>query len=179
MGSMEGKKPNYGYDALPMHFGMNLASAIGGEEFMGITLTAVVIDGDNAFFDAGALHGRSQAQQGIRFSRDTADVPDGKHVAMVFLGVRDKEPATARYEGMIACSLLIDRAAGVGWRDLTQEAMAMRRVLDGAVNLDSLTQAERVALRRALEEPLGGALWENTDEARKTAVRGDNRGAAS
>ena len=70
-------KPNHGYDALPMHFGMNLASAIGGEEFMGITLTAVVIDGDHAFFDAGALHGRSQAQQGIQFSRDKADVPNG------------------------------------------------------------------------------------------------------
>lgn len=174
---MAGERPQY--DALPMHFGMNLASAIGGEEFMGITLTAVVIDGDYAFFDAGALHGRSQAQQGIQFSRNTEDVPEGKRVAMVFLGVRDKEPESARYEGMIACALLIDRAAGVGWRDLTQEAMAMRRVLDGTVNLDGLTGAERVALRRALEEPLGGALWRNTDEARKTAVRGDGNETAS
>jgi hypothetical protein len=155
-----------------MHFGMNLASAIGGEEFMGITLTAVVVDGDHAFFDAGALHGRSQAQQGIQFSRDTADVPNGQRVVMIFLGVRDAEPETAHYEGMIACMLLIDRAAGRGWRDLTQEAMAMRRVLDGTVNLDGLTAGERVALQRALEEPLGGALWRNTDEARKAAVRG-------
>lgn len=174
---MAENKPNHGYDALPMHFGMNLASAIGGEEFMGITLTAVVIDGDHAFFDAGALHGRSQAQQDIQFSRDKADVPDGARVAMVFLGVRDKEPATARYEGMIACSLLIDRAAGVGWRDLTQEAMAMRRVLDGTVTLDSLTEAERTALQRALEEPLDGALWRNTDDARKAAVRGERAAA--
>ncbi len=169
---MEPKKPELKYNALPMHFGMNLASAIGGEEFMGITLTAVVIDGDDAFFDAGALHGRSQAQQGIRFSRDKADVPGGQRVAMVFLGVRDKEPETARYEGMIACALLIDRAAGIGWRDLTQEAMAMRRVLDGTVTLADLTAGERVALQRALEEPLGGALWRNTTEERKTAVRG-------
>ncbi len=176
---MAENKPNHGYDALPMHFGMNLASAIGGEEFMGITLTAVVIDGDVAFFDAGALHGRSQAQQGIQFSRNKADVPDGARVAMVFLGVRDKEPATARYEGMIACALLIDRAAGVGWRDLTQEAMAMRRVLDGTVALDGLTEAERVALQRALEEPLDGALWRNTDAARKAAVRGTGAGAAT
>ena len=170
---MDSTKPNHGYDALPMHFGMNLASAIGGEEFMGITLTAVVIDGDHAFFDAGALHGRSQAQQGIQFSRDPADVPDGTRVAMVFLGVRDKEPATARYEGMIACALLIDRAAGIGWRDLTQEAVAMRRVLDGTVQLERLTDAERVTLLRALQEPLGGALWNNTDGARKAAVRGE------
>jgi hypothetical protein len=175
---MAGEKPNHGYDALPMHFGMNLASAIGGEEFMGITLTAVVIDGDHAFFDAGALHGRSQAQQGIQFSRDKADVPNGVRVAMVFLGVRDKEPATARYEGMIACSLLIDRAAGIGWRDLTQEAMAMRRVLDGTVALDDLTETERIALQRALEEPLDGALWRNTDDARKAAVRGERAAAA-
>jgi hypothetical protein len=167
---MAGEKPHY--DALPMHFGMNLASAIGGEEFMGITLTAVVVDGDHAFFDAGALHGRSQAQQGIQFSRDTADVPNGQRVVMIFLGVRDAEPETAHYEGMIACMLLIDRAAGRGWRDLTQEAMAMRRVLDGTVNLDGLTAGERVALQRALEEPLGGALWRNSDEARKAAVRG-------
>ncbi len=174
---MAGEKPHY--DALPMHFGMNLASAIGGEEFMGITLTAVVIDGDYAFFDAGALHGRSQAQQGIQFSRDPADVPEGRRVAMVFLGVRDKEPETAHYEGMIACALLIDSTAKVGWRDLTQEAMAMRRVLDGTVQLDGLTAPERIALRRALEEPLGGALWKNTDDARKTAVRGVSEEAAS
>jgi hypothetical protein len=171
---MAENKPNYGYDALPMHFGMNLASAIGGEEFMGITLTAVVIDGDVAFFDAGALHGRSQAQQGIQFSRNKEDVPGGARVAMVFLGVRDKEPATARYEGMIVCPLLIDREAGTGWRDLTQEAMAMRRVLDGTVTLDARTGAERVALQRALEEPLGGALWRNTDDARKAVVRGES-----
>ncbi|MDQ2784378.1 MAG: YwhD family protein [Chloroflexota bacterium] len=167
---MEPKRPESSYDALPMHFGMNLASAIGGEDFMGITLTAVVIDGDHAFFDAGALHGRSQAQQGIQFSRDKADVPQGQRVAMVFLGVRDTEPETAHYEGMIACTLLIDRAAGTGWRDLTQEAMAMRRVLDGTVNLSGLLAGERIALQRALEEPLGGALWRNTDETRKAAV---------
>ncbi|GEM_PF-2213879 len=176
---MAGDKPNHGYDALPMHFGMNLASAIGGEEFMGITLTAIVIDGEYAFFDAGALHGRSQAQQGIQFSRDTADVPDGQRVAMVFLGVRDKEPESARYEGMIACALLIDRAAGIGWRDLTQEAMAMRRVLDGTVQLDGLTAGERSALQRALEEPLGGALWRNTEEERKVAVRGTTQEASA
>ena len=58
---MAEEKPNRGYDALPMHFGMNLASAIGGEEFMGITLTAVVIDGDHAFFDAGATRPRLTA----------------------------------------------------------------------------------------------------------------------
>ncbi len=173
------KKPESKYSALPMHFGMNLASAIGGEEFMGITLTAVVVDGDDAFFDAGALHGRSQAQQGIQFSRDKADVPDGQRVAMVFLGVRDKEPETARYEGMIACALLIDRAAGMGWRDLTQEAMAMRRVLDGTVQLDGLTAGERIALERALQEPLGGALWQNTDAARQAAVRGTTEEAST
>ena len=167
---MAGERPQY--NALPMHFGMNLASAIGGEEFMGITLTAVVIDGDYAFFDAGALHGRSQAQQGIQFSRDTADVPNGRRVVMVFLGVRDKEPETARYEGMMACSLLIDRETKTGWRDLTQEALAMRRVLDGTVDLKGLTDGERAALERALTESLGGALWNNTDETRKAAVRG-------
>ncbi len=169
---MDHKKPNQGYDALPMHFGMNLASAIGGEEFMGVTLTAVVIDGDNAFFDAGALHGRSQAQQGIQFSKNEADVPEGARVPMVFLGVRGTEPGEARYEGMIACLLLINRAAGLGWRDLTQEALAMRRVLDGTVNLDRLTADERATLQRALEEPLGGALWANTDDARKATVSG-------
>jgi hypothetical protein len=169
---MEPKKPNHGYDALPMHFGMNLASAIGGEEFMGVTLTAVVIDGDHAFFDAGALHGRSQAQQGIQFSKDEADVPNGRRVPMVFLGVRGTEPETARYEGMMACLLRIDRETRTGWRDLTQEAIAMRRVLDGTVDLSRLTDGERAVLRQALEEPLGGALWRNTDAARTAAVTG-------
>jgi hypothetical protein len=167
---MAGERPQY--DALPMHFGMNLASAIGGEEFMGVTLTAVVIDGDHAFFDAGALHGRSQAQQGIQFSKNAADVPNGRRVPMVFLGVRGTEAESAHYEGMIACLLLIDREARTGWRDLTQEAIAMRRVLDGTVDLSRLTDDERATLRRALEEPLGGALWNNTDETRKAAVGG-------
>jgi len=52
--------------------------------------------------------------------------------------------------------------------------MAMRRVLDGTVTLDSLTVGERTTLQRALEEPLGGALWANTDDARKAAVRGES-----
>ncbi len=164
--------PNHGYDALPMHFGLNLAGAIGGEEFMGVTLTAVVIDGDAAFFDAGALHGRSQAQAGIQFSRDKADVPNGRRVAMIFLGVRGDQPDTARYEGMIAVFLRIDRDAQRGWRDLSAESVAMRRVLDGTVSLDALDGPERVALQTALAEPLGGALWANTDADRKAAVIG-------
>jgi hypothetical protein len=167
---MAGERPQY--DALPMHFGMNLASEIGGEEFMGVTLTAVVIDGDHAFFDAGALHGRSQAQQGIQFSKNEADAPNARRVPMVFLGVRGTEPETAHYEGMMGCLLLIDREARIGWRDLTQEAMAMRRVLDGTVDLSRLTDDERATLQRALREPLGGALWNNTDDARKAAVAG-------
>lgn len=166
------EKPNHGYDALPMHFGLNLAGAIGGEEFMGVTLTAVVVDGGAAFFDAGALHGRSQAQAGIQFSRDEADVPHGRRVAMIFLGVRGDQPETARYEGMIAAFLKIDRGAGRGWRDLSAEALAMRRVLDGTVRLDGLNGEERVALQTALAEPLGGALWANTDAERKAAVIG-------
>jgi len=165
------EKPNHGYDALPMHFGLNLASAIGGEEFMGVTLTAVVIDGGGAFFDAGALHGRSQAQAGIQFSRDPADVPNGERVAMIFLGVRGTE-TDAHYEGMIAVLMQIDRVAKVGWRDLTQEAMAMRRVLDGTVTLTTLTPEEHHALQSALQEPLGGALWRNTDAERQAAVAG-------
>lgn len=166
------EKPNHGYDALPMHFGLNLAGAIGGEEFMGVTLTAVVVDGANAFFDAGALHGRSQAQAGITFSREKAAVPNGERVAMIFLGVRGDDPATARYEGMIACFLHVDREAKRGWRDLTAEAMAMRRVLDGTVQLDALDGPERLALQTALAEPLGGVLWANTDAGRKAAVLG-------
>lgn len=168
---MAENKPNHGYDALPMHFGMNLASAIGGEEFMGVTLTAIVIDGDSAFFDAGALHGRSQAQMGIQFSRNQEDVPNGRRVPMVFLGVRGNE-ADAHYEGMIAVLLLIDRAAKIGWRDLTKEALAMRRVLDGTVDLSLLTSEERRALQGALASPLGGALWTNTDAERQAAVIG-------
>ena len=96
---------------------------------------------------------------------------------MVFLGVRDKEPDTARYEGMIACTLLIDRAAGIGWRDLTQEAMAMRRVLDGTVD-SRRSDGERSA-------PPSSAPWRNRSvarsggtptTARKAAVRGAARG---
>ena len=98
---------------------------------------------------------------------------------MIFLGVRDTEPETARYEGMIACTLLIDRTASIGWRDLTQEAMAMRRVLDGTVNLDSLTASERPPCSARSKNRSAARSGGTPTTARKAAVRGTTEEASA
>ena len=41
-------------------------------------LSSIIIDGDEAYIDIGALHAKSKVERRIKFSTDKNDVPNGR-----------------------------------------------------------------------------------------------------
>jgi len=115
---------------------------------MGALLNAVVIDGDLAEFDPGALHGRSRIETGIAFLDHPLGVQKGRKIPLVWVAMHPGPPP--RYTGMTVSHLLINPEAGVGFKDLPSQSTQMIRAMRGKVDVALLREEEKRALRQAL-----------------------------
>lgn len=133
-------------DELPIVAGDN---AYGGR---GAKLTAIVVDKDKAWFDEAALHGRTAIEQSITWATSADDVPNGRTVNPVWVYIRPAQRGSFRYFGLVAASMIIDEANGVGYKSLGEHTNKLGEAMNGKVNLDLLDDAGRAALLEALRE---------------------------
>jgi len=133
----------------------------------GALLNAVVIDGDLAEFDPGALHGRSRIETGIVFLNTPRGVQSGRQVPIVWVAMDPGPPP--RYIGMTVSHLLIDLEAGVGFKDLSSQSTQMIRAMRGKVDVALLKEGERLALKQALTD-YSQELWERATPDLKRAL---------
>lgn len=115
---------------------------------MGALLNAVVIDGDLAEFDPGALHGRSRIETGIVFFNDPRGVQNGRKIPIVWVAMHPGPPP--RYSGVTVSHLLVNPEAGVGFKDLPSQSTQMIRAMRGKVDVVLLREEERRVLKQAL-----------------------------
>src|SRR4051812_18607732 len=80
-------------------------------------LSSIIIDGDEAYIDIGAIHAKSKVEKGINFSTNKADVPNGRKCWIVWVAVSRSEEG-AYYAGITACEMLVDTEARRGWKIL-------------------------------------------------------------
>ena len=134
-------------------------------------LAAVVIEGDHAYVSPGALHGRSPVEQGVRWVKDPAEVPNGRRywIAWVTLG---RGPDGQRgYRGLTVSEMIIDREAMVGYKHLPSHVNAMKAALDGRVDVSGLPEEARTALAAELKGR-GLSFWRHAFPEVKKALRG-------
>lgn len=112
-------------------------------------LSSIIIDGDEAYIDIGALHAKSKVERGIKFSVNKEDVPNGRKVWVVWVAVDRKEEG-AFYGGVTACEMLIDSEARRGWKILPDHVNKMDQALKRRYVLDGLNDREKKALKDAL-----------------------------
>src|SRR5690606_40136608 len=76
-------------------------NAYGGR---GAKLTAVVVDGQRAWFDEAALHGRTAVEQAVQWVKSPEEVPNGRWIHPVWVYIRPAEigRASCRERGKIA-----------------------------------------------------------------------------
>lgn len=133
-------------DALPIVSGEN---AYGGR---GATLTAVLVDGDNAWFEEAALHGRTALEQQVRWVDRREDVPNGRLVHPVWVYIRPAGRGQFQYYGLVACDMVIDEENGIGHKQLGDHVNRLSKVMNGEIDLDLLDGRARKALAQALAE---------------------------
>ncbi|GAA3410135.1 YwhD family protein [Paenibacillus hodogayensis] len=112
-------------------------------------LSSVIIDGDQAYIDLGAIHAKSKIERGIKFSTNKDDVPNGRKCWIVWVNVGRTEEGPF-YSGVAACEMLVDPEARRGWKILADHVNKMDYALKGRIILDGLDEAEKNALRSSL-----------------------------
>jgi hypothetical protein len=130
-------------------------------------VSAVIIDGEEAYFDLGALHAKSKVEKGIKFSMDKAEVPNGRTCWIVWVAV-DRAAEGSHYAGLAACEMSIDEEARRGWKILADHVNRMDKAMKRHVLIDNLAPADRLRLKDALIAN-NAELWERAPEGVKGA----------
>lgn len=131
-------------------------------------LSSVIIDGDEAYIDLGAIHAKSKVERGIKFSMNKEEVPDGRKcwIVWVYVGRNEEGP---HYAGVTACEMLVDTEARRGWKILADHVNRMDYALKGRVMLEGLNGTEKAALKQVLVGH-NAEWWERSDDALKQGL---------
>jgi hypothetical protein len=114
-------------------------------------VSSVIIDGDEAYLDMGALHAKSKVEKGIKFSTNKEDVPNGRRCWIVWVAV-DRTEEGSYYAGVTACEMLVDTEARRGWKILADHVNKMDQAMKRRIVLDGLDEAEKATLKKQLVE---------------------------
>jgi hypothetical protein len=115
--------------------------------------TAVVIDGDAAYFNEAATHGRSPIEQGIEWVNSPDELADPRRVYVVWLFIKpDRATRQYVYHGAVAVDMLIDEQAKKGYKRLGHHAKQLGRALQGEIDLQILDAAAKERLKEVLNE---------------------------
>jgi hypothetical protein len=128
-------------------------------------VSGIIIDGDEAYIDAGTLHAKSKVEKGLKFSTNKDDVPNGRTCWIVWVAV-DRTTEGAYYAGMSACEMLIDTEAKRGWKILADHVNKMDAAMKRKFILEGLNETEKAALKRQLIE-FNPENWERSPDTLK------------
>lgn len=113
-------------------------------------LSSIIIDGDEAYIDIGAIHAKSKVEKCIKFSVNKEDVPNGRKCWVVWVAVDRNEEGVAYYAGVTACEMLIDTEERKGWKILPDHVNKLDYALKRRYILEGLSEKEQALLKNAL-----------------------------
>ena len=134
-------------------------------------VSSVIIDGDQAYIDPGALHAKSKVERGVKFSANREDVPNGRRCWVVWVAVDKNEEGRSYYAGVTACEMLVDSEARRGWKILADHVNKMDYAMKRRIILDGLNGTEKEALKKCLVEH-SEEMWNASGEELKRQLGG-------
>ena len=131
----------------------------------------LVITSDGAItIQPGALHGRSEAEQGIQFVKQREELGTVTPHRFVWVAVElDAAEKPVRYKGISVSEVWIDRQKGIGYKPLAEAVNRISEAIRGGVNLKVLGAAERELVAKQLQA-LEGCVWESSEAALREAL---------
>ncbi|RXT08725.1 YwhD family protein [Ammoniphilus sp. CFH 90114] len=131
-------------------------------------VSSVIIEGEEAYIDLGALHAKSKVEKGIKFLTNKDEVPNGKKCFIVWVAA-DRNEQGAYYAGAASCEMIVDREARRGWKILADHVNRMDAAMKRKIMLDNLDATEKASLKKLLIEN-NPTMWENSSDALKEAL---------
>lgn len=131
-------------------------------------LSSVIIDGDVASIDVGAIHGKSKVEKRIKFTTEKEEVPNGRRCWIVWVAVDRKEEGSY-YAGVTTCEMLIDEEANKGWKILAHHVNNLDKALKRKIIIEGLNEQEKAALKKVMiaHNP---EWWENSSDELKESL---------
>lgn len=134
-----------------------------------VTALTVAPSGDIKL-DAGALHGRSELEAGVRFVRQKHELPNARPAWIVWVAIElDRANQPMRYHGLTASELALDLEQGLGYKSLADHVNRISEAIRGVVNIERLPASLKPALRQQLHS-IGQALWEGSPSQLKHSL---------
>jgi hypothetical protein len=131
-------------------------------------VSSVIIDGDEAYIDMGALHAKSAVEKGIKWTTNKEEVPNGKPYWLVWVSVDRKEEGPY-YAGVTACYMEIDREARRGYKILADHVNRMDYSMKRRIMVSELDETAKRALKKLLMEH-NPEMWANSSDELKQAL---------
>jgi hypothetical protein len=131
-------------------------------------VSSVIIDGEEAYLDMGALHAKSRVEKGIKFSTNKEDVPNGRKCWIVWVAV-DRTEEGSYYAGVTACEMLVDSEAKRGWKILADHVNKMDHAMKRRIVVDGLDETEKAALKKQLVDH-NEQWWNRSNDELKQAL---------
>jgi hypothetical protein len=131
-------------------------------------VSSVIIDGEEAYIDMGALHAKSAVEKGIKWTTNKEEVPNGKPYWLVWVTV-DRNEAGPYYAGVTACYMEIDREARRGYKILADHVNRMDYSMKRRIMVSELDETSKKALKKLLIEH-NPSMWENSSDELKQSL---------
>ncbi|MGO0063736.1 YwhD family protein [Brevibacillus fluminis] len=131
-------------------------------------VSSVIIDGEEAYIDMGALHAKSVVEKGIKWTTNKEEVPNGKPYWLIWVTV-DRNEAGPYYAGATACYMEIDREARRGYKILADHVNRMDYSMKRRIMLSELDETSKKALKKLLIDN-NETMWQNSSDELKEAL---------
>ncbi|GAB6933965.1 YwhD family protein [Calditerricola satsumensis] len=128
----------------------------------------VIIDGEDAYIDLGALHAKSAVERGIKWTTNRDEVPNGKPYWVVWVTVGENEKGPY-YKGVAASYMEIDREARRGYKILAEHVNRMDASMKGRILVDEMDDRSKAVLRAFLMRH-NPQMWANSPDELKAAL---------
>jgi hypothetical protein len=133
-------------------------------------LSSVIIDGEEAYIDMGAIHAKSRIEKGIKFSVNREDAPNARKCWIVWVVVGRDEQDRKMYSGVTVCEMAVDPETRKGFKVLADHVNRMDYALKNRFMLEGLNDQEKQALRNVLIQN-SEELWEHSPESLKAGLQ--------
>jgi hypothetical protein len=131
-------------------------------------VSSVIIDGNEAYLDMGALHAKSEVEKRIKFSTNKEDVPNGRKCWIVWVAV-DRTEEGSYYAGVTTCEMLVDTEAKRGWKILADHVNKMDYAMKRRIVIEGLDETEKAVLKKQLIEH-NEEWWNRSSDELKQAL---------
>ncbi|MEW9500893.1 YwhD family protein [Jeotgalibacillus marinus] len=141
---------------------------IGALSLDNVSPVIVDVEEGEAEIDVGAMHARSKAEKGVKFTQNREDSEGGKQFWLVWVTV-DRKPEGPYYAGVTACEMVINREKRRGYKMLPEHVNLMDKSMKRKIIVEKMDERSKGVLADFLKRH-NAAMWTHSEQELREAL---------